>query len=505
MEPYRVALLDLGNDDVLLFRPGRGIAREKKVVLDELLVAFDTEGWLQHQGWAAGGYLDVASLARLATSYASPPGAGSRFDGWNIWSILLHLSLCEQDDIEKLQRCYYNVDSTKTRGVELEKLLRLFGTAVSKLAELLDERQKQELKEVDIAVQQLVNDASRAGICFDRTGFSAEVRSLIDNLYSLRNRLQVEYNLPSIDDDRLGVAEKLSQLEKRRVAKNSSESEILQFVDEYAENDDLCGLIQRERKLTRSLDILLRLDGGSGSTVHPEHIVFGAITGRIVTQNPPLQSLAKPWRRFLVPRDGMAFVYVDYDQFEIAVLASLSRDEGLLKAVRGGDVYSTVAGVIGADRESAKRVFFRVLYGDGEPGEIGDERAGKVRAFMEAFPQVGELKEGVTKSARSSGVVSTQFGATRRLKPHMNARWALSHLVQATASAVFKVALLRAGQLRTAGAELRLPVHDGALYEVPAKLKEDLSERLVSSFNDAALEKLGESICTASIKSFFPE
>jgi DNA polymerase I-like protein with 3'-5' exonuclease and polymerase domains len=123
-------------------------------------------------------------------------------------------------------------------------------------------------------------------------------------------------------------------------------------------------LIRNEKDIDSYLHMLSHW-GGEERTF-PTYYGFGTITGRITMRHPSIQNLRKNNRSVIIPDTGKRFLYVDYSQFEAGILASLSKDEILIK-LYNTDIYSDLAEHVLGDKQNrneAKIIFYRYMYGD---------------------------------------------------------------------------------------------------------------------------------------------
>ncbi len=238
--------------------------------------------------------------------------------------------------------------------------------------------------------------------------------------------------------------------------------------------------------------------------IHTTYNQTGAVTGRIVSQNPNLQNipvrtpLGREVRRAFVAAEGYRWLSVDYSQIELRVVAHISGDENMIAAFRAGqDIHrATAAAIFGVpldqvtpeQRRLAKAVNFGLIYGMTPYGlsqavGISQEEA---RAFVEAyfarFPKVKDYMERTLRQAYQQGYVETLFGRKRYFPElqnpdiHVNARRraereAINAPIQGTAADILKKAMIAVDQaLRQTdlGARLLLQVHDELDLEVPA-------------------------------------
>jgi len=102
------------------------------------------------------------------------------------------------------------------------------------------------------------------------------------------------------------------------------------------------------------------------STTYPSIISQGTRTSRIILKSPSLQNISKKYRSVLVPPEGKQFSYIDYDQFEVGIMAVLSNDPVLLKLYKTNDLYQNMAQKLFGDktkRKQAKKLFLSYAYG----------------------------------------------------------------------------------------------------------------------------------------------
>jgi len=123
--------------------------------------------------------------------------------------------------------------------------------------------------------------------------------------------------------------------------------------------------------------------------IHADFLQTQTSTGRVVVQNPCLQTLPHPVtfpvsettsvtvnvRNAVVAASGCVLVSADYSQLEIRLMAHFSRDPSLQQILcNGGDVFRQIASkwlhkqeheVTGDDRQTTKRLCYGILYGMG--------------------------------------------------------------------------------------------------------------------------------------------
>lgn len=241
----------------------------------------------------------------------------------------------------------------------------------------------------------------------------------------------------------------------------------------------------------------------SGGRVYPTFQVTGTVTSRIMVANPPLQQLRRAFRDVLRPGEGSRIAYLDYSQFEPGILAALSQDEALIEAYNQSDVYLSLASVLFGDiaaRPTAKAIFLGFLYGmslnnialatsprNASADQIR-ERKKDVESFFEKYVRVEEFRRVTQARLLETGRVSTPFGNHRRRSKsgdltRREQRWALTQVVQGTASLIFKNSITAVAA--ALGPEsLLLPVHDAILLQIPEQEYEDGVKKATSIMID---------------------
>lgn len=225
---------------------------------------------------------------------------------------------------------------------------------------------------------------------------------------------------------------------------------------------------------------------------------LAARTGRMSVSEPSLQNLPrddKVVRGSFKPRTGNVFISCDLDQVEARMAAHFSEDPGLIQAFLDADQYGTdffcgiAGGIFGEEilkgdhrRQMTKNTVYGSLYGSGigtmarTAGVTYDQMAPVKMAFDDRFPGLKRLADEITEEAMSSSPPSIRTPMNRRLVMDKGREYtqSLNALIQGHAAEYMKKCLLNldaAGLLE----EMRLPIHDECILEVPA---EEAQERL---------------------------
>jgi len=233
----------------------------------------------------------------------------------------------------------------------------------------------------------------------------------------------------------------------------------------------------------------------------------GTVTGRLSHRNPNLGNLPRKKGDYLkgtfvkdlfIPAPGHVFLYADFAQIELRVVAELAQDRAFIRSFNAGeDAHEATAKAVGITRQQAKTVNFLIAYGGSAwrlAYELGlDPRIerdlnfceGVRNAFFTTHRDLAEWIEQTRYEAMSRGHVVTPFGIRRRL-PDVKSyderlrkralKQAVNFMVQSTAVSLAKRAMM---DLHAAGFQLRNQVHDSIICEVPlARAEEKLAEML---------------------------
>jgi DNA polymerase I len=265
------------------------------------------------------------------------------------------------------------------------------------------------------------------------------------------------------------------------------------------------------RKLAASRSVLAALPV-SKTRVIPIIDIFGSITSRIYFKDPVFQNLAKRHRNIIAPSAGKILSYVDYDQFEVGIMAALSMDPQMLRLYGSEDIYSVLSiDIFGGDekRKVAKRLFLSYAYGmkaksliDAAVAQGGDRK--KVKDFFAEFKVFEAWKKDVVGRFEADGRIGSGFGNFHRRDcegplSEKEKRAGVSQVVQGTGSLIFKKALLRMRE--QIEVRILLPMHDAVLIEHPPEYDPN---KIATIFSQAMTEHLERRVIgKASLESFY--
>lgn len=180
----------------------------------------------------------------------------------------------------------------------------------------------------------------------------------------------------------------------------------------------------------------------SDGRVHPNFVLFGAVTGRLAIHNPALQTIPREdsladgdtqrfasIKRLFIPSPGFVWGETDYAQLELRVGWHVSEDEQFGKAILSGDFHRVMASrvfglpedqITDLQRHDSKRISFGIMYGRMAPAiakQIGcsvETAQHYIDQFFEAAPRYREWYLQQQRQALSTGRSKTPFGRVRR-------------------------------------------------------------------------------------------
>lgn len=211
--------------------------------------------------------------------------------------------------------------------------------------------------------------------------------------------------------------------------------------------------------------------------IHPDYQQGGPQTGRISCWNPNLQNVPKradkkekdfPVRRCFTPESGEFFlVSWDYDQMEYRLTLDYAGQKDIIELIQAGlDPHAELGKRLSMDRDAAKTMNFKILYGAGIQAIADDLKTdyngGKraKREYFRALPQVEIFLKKVVDTAKIRGYIFTWLG--RILKYDRNTSYkAPNGAIQGGCADAMKMAMNQIAPLFSGTkSKLRLQVHD---------------------------------------------
>jgi DNA polymerase I-like protein with 3'-5' exonuclease and polymerase domains len=212
-------------------------------------------------------------------------------------------------------------------------------------------------------------------------------------------------------------------------------------------------------------------------------------TGRNSTVTPNLMGIPAELRPLLLPDVGCKLIHFDFAQQEPGIAGHLSGDEALLRDFAGGDVYRSLGlrmGLLSDDMSQEevrnlrnrvlKQLMLSIIYGKGATGIARDipcslhEAKLHLHHFASTYPRLVDWLRHYVAVGLERGWAENVIGYRAAFdvtnpgsRGHI-ARSCQNFPIQASAAACFQLTGLH---LADFGADLRLPLHDAYLINVP--------------------------------------
>jgi DNA polymerase-1 len=389
-----------------------------------------------------------------------------------------------------------------------------------------DEKLGTVLYDIELPLQKVLASMEVQGFKLDRQqlkDFGKEltehIRTLEADIYSLAGE---EFNINS--PKQLGVIlfEKLGlPAGKKTKSGYSTNAEVL---EKLAPDYPIVERILEYRTLSKLnstyVEGLLPLVAEDGK-IHAHFQQMITATGRISCTEPNLQNipvrseLGRSLRKAFTADSGdYLLIGADYSQIELRVLASMSKDPGLIKSFNEGlDIHRDTASkvfnvpfdeVTREQRSNAKAVNFGVIYGMSGFGlatelTISRKEAERyINDYFEKFKDVKIFMDGCKAEARETGSIRTLYGRKRDI-PEIKAsnfmtrqlgeRLAMNTPIQGTAADIIKIAMIKvfdALARECRDSRLILQVHDELIIQASRDEAEKVRELLKKNMESAA-------------------
>ncbi|NNU43367.1 DNA polymerase [Ramlibacter montanisoli] len=423
--------------------------------------------------------VDVREVLKLRSQQARDDGGEKQ---WAVWRT--SRPYAESSTDLRQMESLLNAESEPPGEEELLRITASAATALRGLWKemLADMEEREELQrwlEIEVPVQQIFNHRESSGIRVDRDAVQRFIRAAENEKFSLFRKIAsiLGYSPLGMTDKRL--ASQLVDTEEEEFHLGGDDRAIEDRLNILSFRSQSASIMLDYMKAKRDLAVL-RDVAFANERVFPIFHVQGTVTSRVLASEPRIQQLRKRYRAVLLPDEGNELTYLDYAQFEPGVLSVLARDPGLQAAYEQSDMYVALARSVFEDeqgRDLAKRIFLAHLYGMSavriaallNANEAESRSAERVRTFFSRFPEVERFREKAQEELRQHGKVASVFGNARRRRATgdlsaKEQRWAMNHKVQATASLIFKRALINIAD-RFGPAVILLPMHDAVLLQ----------------------------------------
>lgn len=448
----------------------------------------------------------IVDLDELSVLSSRDPGSRRRREKFDIVDRMSNFLLRGKDVLSSYKKMIYQeVDVKESVQKEFHDLLLEYYIELCRRAILKGERDR--FFDIEVPCARLCAEISSKGLRVNSEKISKHRRSIAHEYYESIKLISDKFNIPlevPSDKDDARYAKRLN-IDLEKYSLEFSMSYLPQMKD-YSE------LVETTRNLSLARDVLNSMPVKSGR-VFPIIDTQGSRTSRISVRSPFLQSLPRRYRDVICADQNRSLCYVDFDQFEVGIMAALSNDPVLHTLFAEDDMYETfrIAKLGGqGTRGGAKILFLAYAYGmkrNDLPivgANFGFERS-VVREAFKSFGIYEKWKKSCLDQFDGAGYVSTSFGnrfyregANATRKENLSA---ISQIVQGEGSLIFKKTLLRVREIEDV--EMLLPMHDALLFQhenatTPDNVVNAFRETMTQHFDSAVLGK-------ASIESFSGE
>ena len=239
-------------------------------------------------------------------------------------------------------------------------------------------------------------------------------------------------------------------------------------------------------KLRENMDELNR--------IHGKWTIAADSTGRLICSDPPLQSMPKSARKFMIPEKGIILLTADYSAIELRVLAKLTGDPDLIADLGPGkDLHRKTAAIIfnkrqadisEEERQIGKTTNFLICYGGSEDGlqkkldKTGVELPADldvqkiIYRFFKAYPIVYYYQYRLRKLQIPPKTLSGKEFF------HLSETQRLNYPIQGSAAEGFIQALYEVVSKKPGGYRLVMAIHDSITLEVPEEQKDEAADFL---------------------------
>ena len=381
------------------------------------------------------------------------------------------------------------------------------------------------LFEIEMPLALVLAEMEMCGICVDVEGIknyglelSARADELKERIYSFAGE---EFNISSPKQLGEVLFEKmmLPVIKKNKTGYSTDADVLKKLIPYHPIIEDILDYRQMTKLKSTYADGLPKAADANGR-IHSVFNQTGTATGRLSSAEPNLQNIpvrtaeGREFRKYFIPQDDdHVIIDADYSQIELRILAHIANDEAMINAfLSGEDIHTMTASkvfdvppseVTSEHRKRAKAVNFGILYGMGEYSlseDLGISMAQAkkyIASYLNGFPSVKEYLDGIKKTAKANGYVTTLFGRRRKIAElassnknlqHFGERVAMNSPIQGTAADIIKIAMIKTSNaLKEANidAKLLLQVHDELILESHKDDAEKAYEILKNSMEGA--------------------
>ncbi|MDE7230827.1 MAG: DNA polymerase I [Oscillospiraceae bacterium] len=392
-------------------------------------------------------------------------------------------------------------------------------------AQICDQGMLKVLREIEIPLAEVLASMEHEGVLLDTAALNAfgedllpKISEITENVYRLAGH---EFNIGSPKQLSAVLFSELGlPAGKKKSTGYSTDSETLEAI---ADKHPIIAPILEYRRLTKLYNTYVKGLQGAVSADGRMYTTFKQTetrTGRISSAEPNIQNIpvrteiGRNFRKFFIAAPGKVLCDADYSQIELRVLASLAKDEVMIRTfLDNRDIHAETAESVfrkteGQDphdlRRKAKAVNFGIVYGIGpfslakDIGSTLSDAKQYIEDYLRHFSGVDKYMNAITKSAEADGYAVTYFGrrrfipeilSTNKTVKALGTRIARNTPIQGTAADIIKLAMVKVYQRlkrELPEAKLILQVHDELIVEVPEASSQKALEILKEEMQNAA-------------------
>lgn len=353
---------------------------------------------------------------------------------------------------------------------------------------------------IEIPVHQILLLRQRFGIAINKEEASASLEALRQEKFTALRAVAAQINRNPSTMTYQDVVEYIGGTDAAALAEFSGRKNLESYFKVASQVSTFASTFHKFKRASSDLATILRVLTQESRTF-PLIDPIGTVTGRVQVRDPALQQLRRRYRGVLQADAGFKLIYLDYAQFEPGVLAQLCGQGNLRQLYNAGDVYGELSVALfgsASDRTVAKRIFIAYCYGMDPSAMIklislnfgttlALDRA--INGFFDQFPEIEQFRNLCQETLENTGFISSLMGNHRKririgTLSSAERRWAMNHVVQSTASLIFKQALLNLARVLGEGSIL-LPMHDAVLLQVPEQSVEGSQTTAIHLMADA--------------------
>lgn len=251
--------------------------------------------------------------------------------------------------------------------------------------------------------------------------------------------------------------------------------------------------------------------------IHSNYAQVRTLTGRLSSSGPNMQNIPQTnsLRNCFIPREGYAFMIIDYDRQELVILASQSKDKTLLASINDGlDLHSYLATgsyriiednselVVSKTenkvyRNNHKPVLFGWIYGAGAHrisktlnitkllGQKVKDRLEELLIGAKNYLTKVRNKALKEKEVRCGSKANRRRYFQKNVQEHSLKKQAGNYKMQSTGASMVKEAMVETDKQILRELRIKYPysyavmtVHDEATYQLPIELIKEVSPKI---------------------------